>query len=181
VGLGLLVVWIAALQIMLDEGKNLDWFASNEILALTVVAVVGFVAFLIWEAHDENPIVDLKVFRHRGFTVSVLTISLAFAAFFGVNVLTPLWLQSFMGYTATDAGFATAWTGVTAFLLAPVVASSKRDPRQLVFFGVVWMGLVTLWRSLANTDMGFWDIAIPLAVMGFALPFFFIPTTRRPV
>ena len=177
VGLGLLVLWVASLQLLLDEGKNLDWFASNQIIALAVLAVVGFAAFLIWELHEEHPIVDLRVFRHRGFSVSVLTISLAFAAFFGVSVLTPLWLQSFMGYTATDAGLATAWTGVTALFVAPLVASSKRDSRLLVFLGVVWMGLVTLWRTVATTDMGFWDVAIPLAVMGFALPFFFIPTT----
>lgn len=177
VGLGLLVVWVAALQIMLDEGKNLDWFASTQIVTLAIVAVLGFAVFLIWEMHEENPIVDLRVFRHRGFTASVLTISFAFAAFFGVNVLTPVWLQSFMGYTATDAGLATAWSGVTAFFLAPLVAQSKRDPRHLVFVGVIWMGLVTLWRTVANTDMGFWDIAVPLMVMGFALPFFFVPST----
>ena len=177
VGLVLLVVWVAALQLLLDEGKNLDWFASTQITFLAVVAAIGFAAFLIWELHEPNPIVDLRVFRHRGFTVSVLTISLAFACFFGVSVLTPLWLQSFMGYTATTAGLATAWTGVTAFFVAPMVASSKKDPRLLVFIGVVWLGAVTLWRTVANTDMGFWDVAVPLMVMGFALPFFFIPST----
>lgn len=177
VGLLLLVVWVAALQLMLDEGKNLDWFASSQITALALIAAIGFAAFLIWELHEPNPIVDLRVFRHRGFSVSVLTISLAFACFFGVSVLTPLWLQSFMGYTATTAGLATAWTGVTAFFVAPMVASSKKDPRLLVFIGVVWLGLVTLWRTVANTDMGFWDVAVPLMVMGFALPFFFIPST----
>jgi DHA2 family multidrug resistance protein len=177
VGLVLLVVWVAALQLMLDEGKNLDWFASTQITALALIAAIGFTAFLIWELHEPNPIVDLRVFRHRGFSVSVLTISLAFACFFGVSVLTPLWLQSFMGYTATTAGLATAWTGVTAFFVAPMVASSKKDPRLLVFIGVVWLGLVTLWRTVANTDMGFWDVAVPLMVMGFALPFFFIPST----
>jgi DHA2 family multidrug resistance protein len=179
VGLGLLVIWVASLQLMLDEGKDLDWFASTEIVALAVTAAVGFAAFIIWELYEEHPVVDLRVFRHRGFTVSVLTISLAFAAFFGVSVLTPLWLQSFMGYTATMSGFATAWTGVTAVFVAPIAAqaSSKVDPRKLVFWGVIWLGLVTLWRTVANTDMGFWDISIPLMVLGFGLPFFFIPTT----
>lgn len=177
VGLVLLVIWVAALQLLLDEGKNLDWFASTQITLLAIVAVVGFTAFLIWESHEPNPIVDLRVFRHRGFSVSVLTISLAFACFFGVSVLTPLWLQSFMGYTATTAGLVTAWSGVTAFFVAPMVAGSRRDPRLLVFVGVVWLGLVTLWRTVATTDMGFWDVAVPLMVMGFALPFFFIPST----
>ena len=177
VGLGLLITWVAALQLMLDEGKNLDWFASDEIVGLAIVAALGLAAFLYWELRTEHPIVDLRVFRHRGFTASVLTISLAFAAFFGTNVLTPLWLQSFMGYTATRAGLATAGTGVAAFFMAPLVATNKRDPRLLVFIGVVWMGLSTLWRSVAATDMGFWDVALPLVVMGLGLPFFFIPTT----
>jgi len=179
IGLGLLVVWVCSLQLMLDEGKDHDWFSSSFIVGLAIVALLGFITFVIWEWYEEHPVVDLKVFRHRGFTVSVLTISLAFAALFGVNVLTPLWLQNFMGYTATTAGLATAGTGVTAFFIAPAVAQAagKVDPRKLVFAGVVWMGLVTLWRTVANTDMGFWDIAIPLIVMGFALPFFFIPTT----
>jgi MFS transporter, DHA2 family, multidrug resistance protein len=179
VGLGLLVVWVASLQLMLDEGKDLDWFASNKIILLAVIAAVGFAAFLIWELYEAHPVVDLKVFRHRGFTVSVLTISLAFAAFFGVNVLTPLWLQSFMGYTATISGLATAWSGVTAIFLAPLVAQAAHrfDPRKLVFGGVITLGLVTLWRTVATTDMGFWDIAIPLMFIGLAMPFFFIPTT----
>ncbi|WP_430461879.1 DHA2 family efflux MFS transporter permease subunit [Thalassolituus sp. LLYu03] len=179
VGLGLLIVWIAALQLILDEGKNLDWFASSHIVGLAIIAAVGFILFLIWEFNVRNPIVDMRVFRHRGFSVAVLTVSFAYAAFFAVNVLTPLWLQSFMGYTATEAGKVTAWLGITGFLIAPMVAqaANKTDQRALVFFGVILMGLVTFWRTIATTDMGFWDIAIPLAVMGIALPFFFIPTT----
>lgn len=179
VGLAMLVIWVACLQLVLDEGKNLDWFSSDHIVALSAIAAVTFVAFVIWELHEKNPIVDLRVFRHRGFTVAVLTISFAFAAYFGVSVLTPLWLQSFMGYTATDAGLATAWSGVTALFVAPWVAlaANRKDPRTLVFFGVLWMGLVTLWRTNATTDMGFWDVAVPLGVFGVALPFFFIPST----
>jgi len=179
IGLALLVVWVASLQLMLDEGKELDWFSSPTIVALAVIAAIGFAAFLIWELHDEHPVVDLRVFRHRGFSVSVLTISLAFAAFFGVNVLTPQWLQTYMGYTATTAGMATAWSGVSAVLVAPIVAvlSSRFDLRRLVFGGVMWLGLVTLLRSIATTDMGFWDVSLPIMLMGIGMPFFFIPTT----
>lgn len=178
VGLTLLIVWVASLQLMLDEGKDLDWFASNKIVTLAIIAAIAFAAFIIWELHEDHPVVDLKVFRHRGFTACVLTISLAFAAFFGVSVLTPLWLQNFMGYTATQAGLATAGTGLAAFFVAPLVAqlSTKVDARKLVFGGVIWLGVDTLWRTVANTDMTFWNIAVPLVFLGFGLPFFFIPT-----
>ena len=179
IGFVLLIIWVGALQIMLDEGKNLDWFSSNIIVSLAVIAVVGFVAFLIWEFTEEHPIVDLRVFRHRGFSAAVLTISLTFAGFFAANVLTPLWLQSFMAYTATDAGMTTAWIGITAFFTAPMVAamSMKMDPRKLVFVGVLWLGVITFYRTVATTDMSYWDIAMPLMLLGLGMPFFFIPST----
>lgn len=112
VGLALLVVWVAALQIMLDEGKDHDWFESSRIVILGIIAVIGFVAFLIWELTERDPVVDLKVFRHRGYTMSMLTLSLAFGAFFSISVITPLWLQIYMGYTATISGYATATMGI---------------------------------------------------------------------
>ena len=63
-------------------------------------------------------------------------------AVFAANVLTPLWLQSYMGYTATWAGFATAWTGVLAVVGAPIAGNltGRVDPRRLVFFGLTWLG-----------------------------------------
>jgi DHA2 family multidrug resistance protein len=179
VGLALLVVFVSALQLMLDLGKEKDWFASNEIVALAVVAAIGFVAFLIWELTEPDPIVDLRVFRHRGFTVGVLTIALGFGAMFGANVLTPLWLQSYMGYTSTWAGLATAWTGVLAIVAAPIAGklTGHVDPRRLIFFGLAWLGLVMAARTVATTQMDYWQISVPLIAMGLGLPFFFVPVT----
>jgi len=172
-------VWVGALQIVLDEGKNQDWFASTEICILTLIAIMGFVAFLIWELTEKHPIVNLRVFRHRGYTMSLLTLVLAFGGFFSISVLTPLWLQSFMGYTATWAGLTTAWSGVLAVMTAPLVAAlaMKMDGRKLVFVGVSWLGLVTLWRSYGVTDMTYWQIALPLLLMGLGMPLFFVPLT----
>ena len=179
VGLVLLVVWVAALQIMLDEGKDHDWFESGRIVTLGIIALIGFVAFLIWELTERNPVVDLKVFRHRGYTTSMLTLSLGFGAFFGITVLTPLWLQIYMGYTATIAGYSTAMMGVLAIFLAPAIANlaTKIDPRPLVFIGVLWLGLWTLFRSHANMDMTFWQVSLPMLFQGIGMPLFFVPLT----
>jgi DHA2 family multidrug resistance protein len=179
VGLALLVVFVGALQLMLDLGKDRDWFASRTICALAVVSAIGFAAFLIWELTERHPIVDLRVFRHRGYAASVVTIALGFGAYFAANVLTPLWLQGYMGYTATWAGLTTAWCGVLAVFMAPVAGTliGKVDPRRLIFFGLVWLAMVNFWRTGSTTDMGYWEIAHPLILSGIGLPFFFVPLT----
>ena len=119
-------VWIGALQIMLDKGKELDWFESRQIVTLAVVAVVGFVFFLIWELTDEHPVVDLRLFAGRNFAMGTLTLSVAYGLFFGNVVLLPLWLQTQMGYTATEAGYVLAPVGILAILLSPVVGRMRR-------------------------------------------------------
>jgi DHA2 family multidrug resistance protein len=179
VGFLLLVIWVASLQIMLDEGKDLDWFSSEEIRILAVVAVIGFISFLIWELTEEHPIVDLRVFRHRGFTACMVVLALAFGAFFGINVLTPLWLQYNMGYNTTWAGLVVAWGGLLSVVFSPVAAklANRVDARWLIFIGTFWLGADTLWRAAATSDMSYWTICIPLFFMGVGMPMYYVPLT----
>jgi DHA2 family multidrug resistance protein len=109
----------------------------------------------------------------------MVTLSLAFGAFFSISVLTPLWLQIYMGYTATISGFATAKMGILAVFLAPIVANlaSKYDPRPFVFTGVMWLGLWTLYRSFGSVEMTFAQISWPLFFQGIGMPLFFVPLT----
>ena len=177
VGLALLVTWVGAMQIMLDKGKDLDWFDSPFIVTLALIALIGFIAFLMWELTDEHPVVDLRVFRHRGFAIAAVVISLTFGSFFSTVVLLPLWLQTNLGYTATWAGRATAFQGVLAVIMSPVVArlTMKYDARLLVSIGVLILGAATMWRSSFTTDTDFLRIVWPQLAQGFAIPFFFIP------
>jgi DHA2 family multidrug resistance protein len=177
VGLGLLIVWVGALQIMLDKGKEMDWFNSPFIVTLLVVAAVGFIAFLIWELTEAHPIVDLRVFRHRGFTMACFAMSLAYAGMFSSMVLIPLWLQTNQGYTASWAGYVTGFNGALAVFAAPLVALfvAKTDPRRLITFGILWMAMVMLWRSTFVQGMSFHQLVLPQLAQGLAMPFFFIP------
>jgi DHA2 family multidrug resistance protein len=179
VGLMLMLLWIGALQIMLDLGREHDWFNDRTIVMLAVIAVVGFLVFLAWEATESQPIVDLRVFRHRGFSVAVASLAFAFGTFFASAVIIPQWLQMSMGYTATYAGYATAFTGVAAVIMSPIVAkmSNKMDPRPLICFGIVWLGLASLLRVHWNSEADFWSLALPQMLQGFGMPFFFIPLT----
>jgi MFS transporter, DHA2 family, multidrug resistance protein len=179
VGLVLLVVWVGALQLILDLGREHDWFSDSMIVGLAIVAAIGFAVFVAWEMTETNPIVDLRIFRYRGFTVAVLAQSFGYAMFFATLVLIPQWLQTSLGYTATSAGFATAGMGVGAFILSPIVAAltEKMDSRFLACFGLLWFGMTAIMRIYWTTGSEFWDFALPQIVQGFGLPFFFIPLT----
>jgi DHA2 family multidrug resistance protein len=179
-GLSLLVIAIGALQVMLDLGREHDWFGSPFIVILAVIAAIGFAFLIAWELFDRHPIVDLKVFRHRGFTFSVLALTFTYGAFFASLVIIPQWLQSSLGYTATWAGWATATNGMSALLMAPVAAmlSQKVDPRILVSGGIVWLAVTSLTRVFWWTsDADFWTLALPQLIQGAGMPFFFIPVT----
>src|SRR5438034_5058318 len=147
VGLGLLIVWVGALQVMLDKGKDLDWFHSGTIVALAAAAALGFALFVAWELTDKHPVVELRLFARRNFTMGALALSLGYGVFFGNVVLLPLWLQQYMGYTATLAGMALAPVGLLAILLSPLVGRnvSRIHPRILastafvIFAGVMLM------------------------------------------
>jgi MFS transporter, DHA2 family, multidrug resistance protein len=179
-GMVLLVFWVGSLQLMLDLGREHDWFGDPLIVGLGIAAAVGFSFFLAWELFEKDPAVNLKVFRHRGFTVSVTSLVFAYGTFFASLVVIPQWLQGALGYTATWAGYATAFNGVAAVMMAPVVAklSERFDPRLLVSFGILWLGGTSLIRVFWWTsDADFWTVALPQLIQGAGMPFFFIPLT----
>jgi len=177
VGLGLLVIWVGSLQVMLDKGKDLDWFNSPMIVSFAITAALGFALFLAWELTEEHPIVDLRLFRNRNFAMGTLALGLGYGAYFGSVVLLPLWLQQDMGYTATLAGMALAPVGVLAIVLTPIVGRNihRWDPRVLasIAFGV--FAVVMFMRAGFNTQADFWTIMVPTIVQGAAVSCFFIP------
>jgi MFS transporter, DHA2 family, multidrug resistance protein len=177
VGLGLLVLWVGALQIMLDQGKDLDWFGSAQIVILAVVAVVGLALFVVWELTDRHPVVDLRLFARRNFWTSTLAMSLAYGTFFGNLVILPLWLQQHMGYTATLAGMVLAPVGVLAILLTPAVGRTvhKVDPRLFATSAFVIFAIVLFMRSHFNTNADFRTLMVPTIVQGAAMAVFFVP------
>ncbi len=177
IGLTLLVLFIGAMQIMIDKGKELDWFSSAQIVTLAIVAVVSFLFFLAWELTEKHPIVDLRLFAGRNFWLGSTSLAIAYGLFFGNVVLMPLWLQQYMGYTATWAGFALAPVGLLAIVLSPWVGKNVRriDPRKLATVAFLGFALVLWMRSHFNTQADFMTILIPTVLQGAAMAFFFIP------
>lgn len=177
VGIALLALGVGCLQVLLDRGKDLDWFGSTFIVALTVVAVVSLTFFVAWELTDENPAVDLRLFSRRNFTIATIALCLGFAVYFGNVVLLPLWLQTQQNYTATWAGLATAPVGILPILLAPLVGRfmGRVDLRWWVTASFVSFGLTSFLFAGINTDVTFAHLSWARFAQGLGLACFFPP------
>ena len=180
IGLILLALGVGALQLMLDQGRELDWFNSTEIVVLTIIAAVGLIALIIWELTDDNPVVDVSLFKSRNFTVGCVSTSLAFLVYSGTVVLIPLLLQQVYDYTATWAGLAAAPVGLLPILLAPIIGKfgNKIDMRILITVSFMVYALTFYWRAVTfEPEMTFMDVALPQFVQGLAVACFFMPLT----
>ncbi|RDU97379.1 DHA2 family efflux MFS transporter permease subunit [Trinickia dinghuensis] len=177
VGLALLVIWVGSLQVMLDQGKDLDWFSSPTVVALGLTALIGFAFFVVWELTADHPVVDLSLFKLRNFTGGTIALSIGYGLYFGNLVLLPLWLQTDIGYTATDAGLVMAPVGVFAILLSPVTGKflPRTDPRFIATAAFIVFALCFWMRSRYTTGVDTWSLMSPTLVQGIAMAGFFIP------
>ena len=180
VGLTTLVLGVGALQIMLDLGNDEDWFHSPLIVVLAIVAAISLVVFVIWELTDKDPIVDLRLFRHRNFAAGTVAMVVAYSAFFSVSILVPLWLQRNLGYTAIWAGFATAPIGFLPVIMAPLIGkyADKFDLRMLSTMAFIVMGVTSFMRSHFNLDVDFEHVAYVQLLQGIGLALFFMPVLQ---
>ncbi|RAK51582.1 MFS transporter [Phenylobacterium deserti] len=176
VGFALLVLWVGSLQLMLDTGKEVDWFSSPAIVVEALIAAIGFVAWLIWELNEKHPIVDLSLFKRRDFTLATIAMCLAFGVFFANNLLLPLLLQTRMGYIATWAGLVAAPSGVVAVFLTPFAARimGRIDARITATVALAAFGLSFFMRSEYTPDASFGALVMPMLVQGLAMSTFFV-------
>ncbi|URL59955.1 DHA2 family efflux MFS transporter permease subunit [Luteibacter flocculans] len=180
VGLVLLVLGVGSLQFMLDNGNDHDWFASPMILTLGLIALVALVFLVIWELTAKHPVVDLSLFGRRNFAVGVTALSLGMLAFFGINVVFPLWLQTTLGYTATWAGLATAPVGILAFVVSPFIGANiqRLELRAVVTFAFMVFAFTSFWFAGFNSGASYATLVLPRFIMGIAIACFFIPLNQ---
>ncbi|MBI1181055.1 MAG: DHA2 family efflux MFS transporter permease subunit [Alphaproteobacteria bacterium] len=176
VGLVMLVIWVGALQVMLDTGKNADWFSSTYIVALALISIIACAVWVVWESTDEHPIVDIHLFKERNFTLGTIAFCLGYALFFSNIVILPLWLQTQEGYNATYAGLVAAPSGVVALVLTPLATRlmNRIDMRWAASFAFGVFAVSFFMRSNYTSDASFFDFALPLIIQGVALSTFMV-------
>ncbi len=180
IGLFLLSFGISCLQIMLDKGKDLDWFESNIIITLTILSVISLAYFCIWNTYQKYPIVDFSFFKNRNFVVGTLCVSIGYLIYFGSAVTVPLWLQTQQNYTAYWAGVAVAPIGIISFLLSPVVGKymQRIDSRILVACSFFLFSLGFFYQSNFTTQVSLATIMFTRFIQGAGVAIFFLPLVQ---
>ena len=178
-GIGLLALGMGALQIMLDKGQEEDWFGSHFILILAVLAAAGIIGFVLNEMFENQPIVNLRVFKNRSYATGVLVMTVLGFVLYGATVLIPIYLQQLLGYSALDAGWAMLPRGLGSFIAMPFVGilMSKIEARKLLVVGLT-VAAYSLWAlSHVNLNAGYWDVFWPQFIQGLSMGFVFVPLT----
>jgi MFS transporter, DHA2 family, multidrug resistance protein len=178
-GIGLLALWVGALQVILDKGQEADWFSAGWIRDTAIVAGVALVAFLIWELHSRHPVVNLRILKNRTYGTGVFLMTVLGYVLYGSLVLVPILLQTLLGYPALQAGIAMFPRGLGSFISMPIVGAmmSKFDPRKLLIVGFAGVALSLFQLSWLNLNAGYWDIFWPQFIQGLALSLMFVPLT----
>jgi MFS transporter, DHA2 family, multidrug resistance protein len=178
-GLGLLVVGLGALQVVLDKGEREDWFSSDFITRLAIIAAVGLIILIYRELKIKEPVVDLRLFKERNYASGVTIMFFFGFVLYGSIMLLPLYLQTLMGYDATLAGWAPAFGGIGSLMIMPVVGrlSTVMDSRILVFIGLLINAFAVYLMSLYNTQIDFATAWWPRFIQGFGLGATFVSLT----
>ncbi len=177
VGLVLLITWVASLQVMLDKGRDLDWFSSPVIVALALIALVSFAFFLAWELTEAHPVVDLKLFALRNFSAGTIAMSVSYALYFGNLVLLPQWMQGYLGYRAYDAGLVTAPVGIFTVMLSPFIGRMLQLAEARVLVSIAFAGLAGVFymRTEYLTSVDAWHLVLPTLLQGIPTVLWFVP------
>jgi DHA2 family multidrug resistance protein len=178
-GLGFLALWVGCLQVMLDKGQDDDWFSSNFIRWLAVLAVLGFIVFLVRELTTPNPIVNLSVLKDRNLAIGVLMNFSVGAVLYSTTAVLPQFLQLLLGYPSLQAGLVMSPRGIGA-IIGSIVAGrilSKVDGRLWMAQGAAVLGLSMFLLGGLNLNISPENIIWPIIISGFGVTSIFVPMT----
>ncbi len=177
VGLGFVALGLGALQIVLDKGQREDWFESNFIVTLSLIAAIALIFVIFWEWKQKDPIIDLHLFRDRTFGVSNLLMFMLGFALLGSTLLLPLFSQTLLGYTAQDAGLALMPGGFMIILLLPLVGFllSRYTPRWLLLLGLCILSFSLFHMTNFDLQIDFKTLATARLIQAAGMAFLFVP------
>ncbi len=178
-GLLLLTSGMGSLQVVLDKGQQDDWFNSTFIITFSIITVVSLIALVWVELTHDHPIINLRLFRNVSFSAGNFIMFVVGFCLYGSITMIPLFLQTLMGYSATDAGMVLAPGGVATLITMPLVGAmlQKRDGRKIVFCGLTIGAIAMFLMQRLSLQAAYPDFVWPRVVLGVGLAMTFVPLT----
>ena len=180
IGIALVAIGFACLEVVLDRGEREDWFESHFILIFFAIAIVALVAAVIWELRYPDPVVELALLKERNFAISNAFYFMFGFTLFGSTVLIPQMLQSLYGYTATDAGLVLGPGALVIVVMAPFVVQLVRkiSVAWLISLGFGILAIAMWTFASFNLATNYGHEAWARAIQGLGLAFLFVPTSQ---
>lgn len=179
IGIALIGLGSAALEILLDRGQIDDWFGSSFITWMFVIAAVCLTAAVFWELNTTDPVIDFRMLKTRNFAIANIFYFVFGFGLFATTTMIPQMLQSLYGYRAIDAGLVLGPGAFVITLLAPVGAQLVQrgiiHPRILLFGAVIVVGISMIHYSHFNLATDYQHYAWARALQGLGYAFFFVP------
>ena len=176
-GLIAMAVFLGALEYLLEEGPQKNWFDENIIVVSAVASAVGGVVFF-WRAFTApQPIVDLRVFENRNLAFGSVFSFVMGVGLYGLTYVYPVYLANVRGYSSLQIGETMFVSGLCMFAAAPIVGRlmGKVDPRLLIAIGFTGFALGTWQASQITKDWDFWELLVPQVLRGFSLMTAMVP------
>jgi DHA2 family multidrug resistance protein len=180
IGISLIAIGFACLEVVLDRGERDDWLGSHFITTFLIVAAVAITIAIWWEWHHHDPVVELTLLRERNFAVACIYYCLFAFGLFGSTVLIPEILQTLFGYTATDAGLVLGPGAAVITILAPVVVRivPRIGAKRLLGASFTIAALSMFYYSRLTSQTDYFHFALARGFQGFGYAFMFVPVTQ---
>ncbi len=178
-GFAFLAAGIGALQMLLDRGESLDWFASPEIITELLLAVLCLYLFLAHILTTTNPFIELRLFSDRNYSLGLICIFMVGIILFATMALLPPFLQNLLNYPVVDTGYLLAPRGIGTLFAMMLVGrlAGRVDPRYQIAFGLLLASFAMWEMTRFNLDITPWDLFRTGVTQGFGLGFVFVPMT----
>ncbi|HVT34674.1 MAG TPA: DHA2 family efflux MFS transporter permease subunit [Nevskiaceae bacterium] len=178
-GLLFMAMFLGGLEYSLDEGPRHDWLADEAVRNMALVASTGALAFFYRMFTAAHPIVDLRVYANRNFSVGAVIAFVVGLMLYGIVFMVPTFFGQVRGYNSLQIGHVMMFTGVAMFFSAPLVGklSSKIDVRLLLAYGLCMVSLGTFLNSHLDAQADMWTFAIPQILRGHGFICCMIPMT----
>lgn len=176
-GFILLIIWLFVLQVILDNGQKSDWFGSSWVRWSATITALTFVGFIVRELVVKEPIVDLRVFKDKNFTIGTILNFVIGAVLYSTLAILPLFLQQLLGYTATLSGLAISPRGFGSLtgLVVCALLANKLDQRWVIAAGMILLAISNIMFGTLNMQIAMSNIIWPNILCGFSFSLIMIP------